>query len=223
MENLEKRIGHQFQDKDLLKQAMTHSSFTNEQKINHRKNYERIEFLGDAVLELISSEYLFFENPDMPEGKLTKARASIVCEQALAVTARELELGKFMLFGKGEELTGGRERDSIIADAVEAVIGAIYLDAGIERAKAFVKQFVLNDLENKKLFYDAKTVLQEYIQGNRRGNVSYELLGEEGPDHDKVFVSRVLFEQEELGVGRGKTKKAAEQNAAYEAILKLRK
>lgn len=223
MENLEKRIGHQFQDKDLLKQAMTHSSFTNEQKINHRKNYERIEFLGDAVLELISSEYLFFENPDMPEGKLTKARASIVCEQALAVAARELELGKFMLFGKGEELTGGRERDSIIADAVEAVIGAIYLDAGIERAKAFVKQFVLNDLENKKLFYDAKTVLQEYIQGNRRGNVSYELLGEEGPDHDKVFVSRVLFEQEELGVGRGKTKKAAEQNAAYEAILKLRK
>ena len=223
MENLEKRIGHQFQDKDLLKQAMTHSSFTNEQKINHRKNYERIEFLGDAVLELISSEYLFFENPDMPEGKLTKARASIVCEQALAVTARELELGKFMLFGKGEELTGGRERDSIIADAVEAVIGAIYLDAGIERAKAFVKQFVLNDLEKKKLFYDAKTVLQEYIQGNRRGNVSYELLGEEGPDHDKVFVSRVLFEQEELGVGRGKTKKAAEQNAAYEAILKLRK
>ena len=223
MENLEKRIGHQFQDKDLLKQAMTHSSFTNEQKINHRKNYERIEFLGDAVLELISSEYLFFENPDMPEGKLTKARASIVCEQALAVAARELELGKFMLFGKGEELTGGRERDSIIADAVEAVIGAIYLDAGIEKAKAFVKQFVLNDLENKKLFYDAKTVLQEYIQGNGRGNVSYELLGEEGPDHDKVFVSRVLFEQEELGIGRGKTKKAAEQNAAYEAILKLRK
>ena len=223
MENLEKRIGHQFQDKDLLKQAMTHSSFTNEQKINHRKNYERIEFLGDAVLELISSEYLFFENPDMPEGKLTKARASIVCEQALAVAARELELGKFMLFGKGEELTGGRERDSIIADAVEAVIGAIYLDAGIEKAKAFVKQFVLNDLENKKLFYDAKTVLQEYIQGNRRGNVSYELLGEEGPDHDKVFVSRVMFEQEELGIGRGKTKKAAEQNAAYEAILKLRK
>ena len=137
LDKLEEKINYTFKNRKLIRQAMTHSSFTNEQKINHYEHYERVEFLGDAVLELVSSEFLFLENPTMSEGNLTKTRASAVCEQALAITARELELGKFMLFGKGEEATGGRERDSIIADAVEALIGAIYLDGGMENAKKF--------------------------------------------------------------------------------------
>ena len=220
---LEEKIGYQYKDNSLLEQALTHSSFANEQKINKSKNYERLEFLGDAVLELVSSEFLFRTNPDMPEGKLTRTRASMVCEPALAYCARDLELDKFIRLGKGEELTGGRYRDSIISDVMEAVIGSLYLDGGFVVAHDFIHRFILSDLENKILFYDAKTVLQEIIQ-QKPGNVlTYELISEEGPDHDKIFKVEANINGKALTQGCGRTKKAAEQQAAYEAILYFRK
>ena len=222
LEVLEERIGYRFQDKELLKQAMTHSSFTNEQKIRRKKNYERLEFLGDAVLELVSSEFLFQEYKEMPEGELTKMRASMVCEPALAFCAKDLELGEFILMGRGEEITGGRTRNSITSDVMESLIGAIYLDGGMEQAKAFINRFILSDLEDKQLFYDSKSHLQELIQGRLKKEFNYELLSETGPEHDKVFCVLVRMEGEVLGTGEGKTKKAAEQQAAYHALLFLR-
>ena len=152
LQELQEKIGYQFQEEALLKQALTHSSFANEQKINKLKNYERLEFLGDAVLELISSEFLYNENVDMPEGQLTRMRASMVCEPALAYCARDISLNSYILLGKGEEATGGRTRDSIISDVMEAVIGAIFLDGGIENAKKFIYRLLLSVLENKILF-----------------------------------------------------------------------
>lgn len=222
IKELEQRIGYQFHDISLLKRALTHSSFTNEQKINRTGDYERLEFLGDAVLELTSSEFLFHEHPEVPEGELTKMRASMVCEPALAFCARDLELGKFIRLGKGEENTGGRERDSIISDVMEAVTGAIYLDGGMEPARQFINRFILSDLENKRLFYDSKSNLQEVIQGKLKKEFWYELLEESGPEHNKVFKVSVHMEDEILGEGAGKTKKAAEQQAAYKALLLLR-
>lgn len=222
IKELEQRIGYQFHDISLLKRALTHSSFTNEQKINRTGDYERLEFLGDAVLELTSSEFLFHEHPEVPEGELTKMRASMVCEPALAFCARDLELGKFIRLGKGEENTGGRERDSIISDVMEAVTGAIYLDGGMEPARQFINRFILSDLENKRLFYDSKSNLQEVIQGKLKKEFWYELLEESGPEHNKVFKVSVHMEDEILGEGTGKTKKAAEQQAAYRALLLLR-
>lgn len=222
LKDLEERIGYRFQETALLKQALTHSSFTNEQKINKTRDYERLEFLGDAVLELVSSEFLFRTYPDVPEGELTKQRASMVCEPSLAFCARDLELGQFMLLGKGEEATGGRSRDSIISDAMEAVIGAIYLDGGIEPAKNFIDRFILSDLEDKRLFYDSKSRLQELVQGELKKECEYELLEESGPEHNKTFRVSVYVGSECLGTGDGKTKKAAEQQAAYRALLCLR-
>lgn len=219
---LEERIGYKFHNIALLKQALTHSSYTNEQKINRAKNYERLEFLGDAVLELVSSDFLFREHPEVPEGELTKMRASMVCEPSLAFCARDLELGRFMLLGKGEESTGGRNRDSITSDAMEAVTGAIFIDGGMEPAKDFINRFILSDLEDKQLFYDSKSNLQELIQGKMKKEFSYELLEESGPEHDKTFVVEVLMEGDSLGKGSGRTKKAAEQQAAYKALLLLR-
>lgn len=222
LHNLEEKIGYRFRNKELLLQAITHSSYANEQKINKRKDYERLEFLGDAVLELVSSEFLFHENPDMPEGKLTKLRSSMVCEPALAYCARDLQLGEYMLLGRGEEATGGRYRDSITSDAMEAVIGALYLDGGFDAAHDFIHRFVLSDLENKILFYDSKTVLQEMIQTEADSQFSYELKGETGPDHNKEFWVDAVLNGQVIGSGRGRTKKAAEQQAAYEAILLLK-
>lgn len=220
LSNLEKEIEYTFKDKSLLQQALTHSSFSNEQRIRKWKNYERIEFLGDAVLELVSSDFFYHTYPEETEGNLTKMRASAVCEQALAITARQLQLGSYMVFGKGEEANGGRERESIIADAVEAIIGAIYLDSGIEDAKAFIHKFVLNDLDNKRLFFDAKSILQERIQETKAGDLVYELVKEEGPEHDKMFVMEAKLNCEVIGSGKGKSKKAAQQNAAYDALLR---
>ncbi len=219
---LEERIGYRFQDRKLLKQALTHSSFTNEQKINKTEDYERLEFLGDAVLEMVSSNFLFHTYSKLSEGELTKLRASMVCEPALAFCARDLELGKFIRLGKGEELSGGRERESITSDVMEAVIGAIFLDGGIEPAKAFILSFILSDLENKQLFYDSKSNLQELMQGTLKREFHYELLEESGPEHSKSFVVEVIMEGKSLGRGLGRTKKAAEQQAAYEALLFLR-
>lgn len=223
LKELEERIGYQFRDKRLLKQAVTHSSFANEQKINKHDDYERLEFLGDAVLELVSSEFLFQENKQMTEGQLTRMRASIVCEPALAYCARELGLEEFILLGKGEEMTGGRTKDSIISDTMESIIGAIYIDNGMEHAKAFIHRFILSDLDHKKLFYDAKTILQEYVQQKSAGSLHYETVREEGPDHDKVFVVEVKIDDRKIGEGSGRTKKAAEQQAAYEALVCLQR
>lgn len=221
-DELEEKIGYRYRDKRLLKQAMTHKSFANEQRINKFKSYERIEFLGDAVLELVSSEYFYNRYPDVSEGYLTKKRASAVCEQSLAITAKELELGKYLFLGKGEECTGGRERESIIADAVEAIIGSIYLDGGMPRAKEFIMRFVLNNLETKELFYDAKSVLQEMVQVEKLGALEYKLVGEEGPAHERVFKTEAWLGGELAGYGEGPSKKISEQHAAYEVILKLR-
>lgn len=218
---LQGKIGYQFKNTDLLKQALTHSSFANEQKINKLKNYERLEFLGDAVLELVSSEFLFHANPDMPEGQLTKLRASMVCEPSLAYCAKDIDLGSYMLLGKGEEATGGRKRDSITSDAMEAVTGAIYLDGGIEPAKEFIHTFILSDLENRILFMDSKTILQEEIQKNAQ-SLRYELTGETGPDHDKVFHVEAYIDDVLVSKGEGRTKKAAEQQAAYQALLQIK-
>ena len=201
---------------------MMHSSYTNEKNLPKYECNERLEFLGDAVLELVSSEFLFRESPTMPEGELTKTRASMVCEPSLALCARDLDLGSYLLLGKGEEATGGRFRDSVTSDAMEALIGAVYLDGGFTNAKEFINRFVLTDLENKKLFYDSKTILQEMVQAEKKGNVSYRLLKEEGPDHNKSFYVQVLIGEKSFGEGKGRTKKSAEQQAAYRAILKLR-
>ncbi len=222
IEQLEKQIGYVFRDRELPRQALTHSSYANERKINRVKDYERIEFLGDAVLELVSSDFLFRENPDMPEGQLTKTRASMVCEPALAFCARELGLDKLIFLGKGEEMTGGRKRDSIISDVLEAVIGALYLDGGFGEAEKFIHRFILSDLEHKALFYDAKTILQETLQ-KKGQDVRYELTGEEGPEHDKQFFVEAYLGNRLLGKGQGHSKKAAEQQAAYKALMKLRK
>ncbi len=222
LRELEKKIGYEFRDFSLLKRAMMHSSYTNEKHLPKYECNERLEFLGDAVLELVSSEFLFRESPTMPEGELTKTRASMVCEPSLALCARDLDLGSYLLLGKGEEATGGRERDSVTSDAMEALIGAVYLDGGFTNAKEFIHRYVLTDLEDKKLFYDSKTILQEMVQAEKRAGVTYRLLKEEGPGHNKSFYVQVLIGEEPYGDGKGRTKKAAEQQAAYRAILKLR-
>ena len=223
LKELEKKIGYTFREPALLKQALMHSSYTNEKHLPKYQCNERLEFLGDAVLELVSSEYLYLNSPHTPEGELTKTRASMVCEPSLALCARDIGLGDYLLLGKGEEATGGRYRDSVTSDAMEALIGAVYLDGGFTSAKEFIHRFVLTDLEDKKLFYDSKTILQEMVQGMKAGTISYRLTGEEGPDHDKSFYVEVLIGDRAYGEGKGRTKKAAEQQAAYRAILKLRK
>lgn len=219
---LEEKIGYQFQKKELLTQAVTHSSFSNEQKINKFKNYERLEFLGDAVLELLSSQYFFTAFPEMSEGQMTKMRSSTVCEQALAFCAKDISLGNYILLGKGEEATGGRLRSSIISDVMEAIIGAIYLDGGLAAADSFVKRFILSDLESKQLFYDSKTILQEKVQKKGK-QLSYRLVEETGPDHSKQFTVEALINGQVESRGTGRTKKAAEQQAAYEVLIKWEK
>ena len=208
------------QNIQLLNTALTHTSYANEHKGEVIHDNERLEFLGDAVLEVVSSEFLFRNYPALPEGDLTKLRASIVCEPTLALCARALDLGDFLLLGKGEEHTGGRKRDSIVSDAMEALIGAIYLDGGFASAKEFVHRFIMTDIEHKKLFYDSKTILQEQVQKNwHDGEISYVLTGEEGPDHDKTFLVDLYVAGEKKSSGKGRTKKAAEQDAAYRCLI----
>ena len=214
MKQLEKNIGYHFRDKSLLKTAVTHSSFANENRGGLAYN-ERLEFLGDAVLQLVTSEKLFKENPDMPEGRMSKQRAALVCEDALAGYSKEIQLGDFMLLGKGEEATGGRHRPSILADAFEALIGAIFLDGGMDNAKRFVRRFLDAALTSLK---DYKTLLQEIIQKNPGERLSYVVIGESGPDHDKVFNVEVHLNSNVIGKGTGKSKKQAEQAAAKEAL-----
>ncbi len=221
IEELEAKIGYTFADKGLIKQALTHSSYANEMRILKSGNYERLEFLGDAVLEMVSSDFLFSKYPTMPEGQLSKLRAALVCEPALSMAARRIELEKYYLLGKGEESTGGRTRDSIACDIMEAVIGAIYKDSGIEEAKKYIFRYILDDIEKKKLFYDAKSTLQELAQSKYKLPLTYSVIYETGPEHDKEFGVEVLLGKEVLGRGKGRSKKMAEQHAAYEALLAL--
>ena len=214
-------IGYEFKDISLLECALTHSSYANEQKCARGHDNERMEFLGDAVLELSSSDYIYSNHPDMAEGKMTRLRASIVCEPTLALCARAVKLDTFIRLGKGEELTGGRNRDSIVSGACEAVVGAIYLDGGFANAKEFVNKFILNDLDNKKLFYDSKTILQEVVQGLGK-EVEYEFIGEEGPEHNKKFAVAAVVDGLFNIKGTGHTKKSASQNAAYAALIELK-
>ena len=215
---LERKIGYTFRDQELLKLALTHSSFSNELKLNKTDNYERLEFLGDAVLELAVSEFLYRSNPNMHEGNMTKTRASLVCEPTLAYCAKCFSLGEYLLLGKGEEQTGGRLRDSIISDVFEAIIGAIYLDGGFAPASDFIEKYVLNDMEHKIEFTDSKTILQEYAQENGE-KLTYELISEIGPAHDRKYMVHALLDGAVVSEGIGKTKKSAEQQAAF-AVLK---
>ena len=210
----ENNIKYTFKNKSLLELALTHSSYANESRVHIEYN-ERLEFLGDAVLQLVTSEKLYKENPNMPEGKMSKQRAALVCEDALANYSKQIDMGRFLLLGKGEENTGGRERPSILADAFEAVIGAIFLDGGIENAKKFILRF----LDDKGLhLQDYKTLLQEIIQKNPGERLSYVVVAEDGPDHNKSFTVEVKLNSNSIGTGFGKSKKAAEQQAAKEAL-----
>ncbi|MEE3420295.1 MAG: ribonuclease III [Lachnospiraceae bacterium] len=221
-EKLEAKIEYRFKNRDLLKTAVTHTSYANEHRKEGCRHNERLEFLGDAVLEAISSEFLFRKYPDKMEGELSKTRASMVCEPSLAKCARDLGLPAYLRLGKGEEQMGGRSKDSIISDAVEAVIGAIYLDGGFEEAKKFVMNHVLLDLHEEDLFKDEKTKLQEVIQ-DQKEKVTYRLISEVGPDHDKKFTVAAYVGDEEIGVGTGRTKKAAAQAAALMALSAMKK
>ncbi len=216
---LEKKIEYCFREKALLKQALTHSSFVNEQRIKKLPDYERLEFLGDAVLELTTSDFLFRRFPDVREGELTKRRASIVCGSSLAQCAENISLGEYILMGRGDESAGGRHKENMISDVMEAVIGAIYLDGGFKKAVAFIQRFVLSDFEEKRLFYDSKTLLQEYVQKEKGAVLDYVLVNEYGPDHSREFVVEARVNGNTVGKGIGKTKKGAEQQAAYEALL----
>ncbi|MCC8163279.1 MAG: ribonuclease III [Lachnospiraceae bacterium] len=218
LEKLERRISVQFRDKELLAHAMRHSSFANEHQMGARGSNERLEFLGDAVLELVTSEFLYEQYPQMEEGDATKMRASIVCEPSLAFCAKEIPIGDYIQLGRGEEVSGGRQRASITSDALEALIGAIYLDRGFETARDFIHRFILQDLEHKKLFFDSKTILQEHVQAAHEGILHYELVKEEGPDHCKQFTVQAMLGERVIGTGSGRTKKAAEQEAAYFAL-----
>lgn len=222
LNELQGKIGYSFKDSSLLTLAMSHSSYANEKHLSKLGCNERLEFLGDAVLEIVSSDFLFHRFPDMPEGDLTKTRASMVCEPTLAYCAEQIDLGSYLLLGKGEDATGGRTRNSVVSDAMEALIGAIYLDGGFTSAKEFILNFVLNDMEHKKLFFDSKTIFQEMVQGNIPGEISYHPLDESGPDHDKTFSVEVWIGEQCMGQGSGRTKKAAEQMAAYRAICRLK-
>lgn len=222
LKELQNKIEYEFKDESILKNAIIHSSFVNEHKLKRTDCNERLEFLGDAVLELVSSEFLYKEYSDMPEGELTKLRASLVCEPALAFDARAFGLPEYLLMGKGEEHTGGRDRDSIVSDACEALIGAIFLDGGFDSAKKFILKYVLNDAENKKLFYDSKSILQEMTQKEYEKAPDYCIIDEKGPAHAKTFKARVSLNGTILGEGTGNTKKHAEQQASYQAIIKLK-
>jgi ribonuclease III len=222
LNDFENKIGYKFNDRKLLKHALTHSSYANEKRYSKLENNERLEFLGDAVLELVTSEFLYTKHKKMPEGDLTKLRARLVCEQTLAACANDIHVGDYILLGKGEAATGGRERLSILSDAMEAMIGGIYLDGGFTNAKEFICKFILSDVENKELFFDSKTILQEIVQSEYKEQLTYELIKEEGPDHNKKFTVVALVNDIELGIGVGRTKKAAEQEAAYQSILKMK-
>lgn len=217
LNDFEKVIGYKFKNISLLETALTHSSYANEKQLSRDCN-ERLEFLGDSVLGVITADYFYHNHNHMPEGEMTRKRAACACEKSLHGFAKEINLGKFILLGKGEERTGGRNRPSILADAFEAVIGAIYLDGGLESAKDFVLVFVEKAAKQQMNFKDYKTELQEIIQKNPDEHLTYVLVGESGPDHDKRFEVEVRLNSNIIGCGKGKSKKIAEQQAAKQAL-----
>ena len=219
MKDLEDNLKYSFKNKELLLNALTHSSYANEARNGITSN-ERLEFLGDSVLSIVVADYLYKEFSSLPEGELTKLRASLVCEKSLCEFSRELEIGKFLRLGKGEDKGGGRERNSILADAFEAVLAAMYLDGGMDVARKHVMRFILKELKHTddEVFKDYKTALQEIIQRNPEESVTYYLTGESGPDHDKVFDVEVRLNSNVIGRGKGKSKKRAEQMAAKQAL-----
>lgn len=223
MDKLEEKIGYVFKDRSLLQTALTHSSYANEKHARNSCSYERLEFLGDSILGLVTAEFLYTHEPMLPEGRMTKLRAELVCETSLHKTAVALGLGDYMRLGKGEEHTGGRERPSILADMVESVIAAIYLDSGMDSAKSFIMEKVLKDAEISDTHpsTDYKTRLQELVQRRSNQHISYRLAGESGPDHNKVFTFEVLINDIPSGRGSGRTKKEAEQMAACKALETL--
>lgn len=217
----EKAIGYVFKDKKHILTALTHSSYANENRGERPEYNERLEFLGDAVLNISISEKIFKQHTTMPEGELTKLRASIVCESSLEKCATRIQIGEYLLLGKGEELSGGRNRTSILSDAFEALIGAIYLDSGLEAAKVFIYSQMDSIIEGSvrgNAFTDYKTQLQERIQKGNESRVTYEIIEEKGPDHNKTFVIRVLINERVAGTGEGRSKKEAEQSAAQQAL-----
>lgn len=222
LKEFEQIIGYPFKDINLLKNALTHSSYANEHHLKKFSDNERLEFLGDAVLEIVSSEFLFLNYQNLPEGDLSKLRASLVCEVTLAYCAKEIHLGNYVLLGRGEDSTGGRHRKSILSDALEAVIGAVFLDGGLESAKTFILKYILTDIEHKKLFYDSKTSLQELVQAQYQEQLVYQLIDESGPDHNKTFKVEAKLGEQVIGLGVGHSKKAAEQDAAFQGILLLK-
>ena len=222
IKDLETAIGYQFRNITLLQNALTHSSYANEHWHDSLMSNERLEFLGDSVLGMVVAEYLYATFPDRPEGELTRMRADMVCEQALAIVADRISLGEHLLLGHGEEQGGGRGRASILADAVESVIAACFLDGGMEPAKRFIKQYVLCNVPVTRLHnVDYKTALQELVQKKKDQTLCYELIGESGPDHDKRFTVAVFLNGEKVGEGVGSSKKRAEQEAAHGALETL--
>ena len=217
MEQLQNNLGYHFKNPALLARALTHSSYANERHVDTGDN-ERLEFLGDSVWGVITAVYLFANHRDFPEGELTKLRAYAVCEKSLFSYAEEIGLGNYLKLGKGEERTGGRTRPSVLSDAFEAVIAAIYLDGGMDEAKKFVLRFVVPYVEAKPTFKDYKTMLQEVVQKNQGETLEYVLVSETGPDHDKCFTVEVHLNSNVIGRGVGGSKKKAEQNAAKEAL-----
>ncbi|MDO3680798.1 ribonuclease III [Paenibacillus ehimensis] len=223
LKQLQADLGISFRRPDLLRQAFTHSSYVNEHRIGQHKDNERLEFLGDAVLELTVSEYLFDKYPDRTEGELTKLRASIVCEPSLVGFAEQLDFGSYVLLGKGEELTGGRTRPALLADVFESFIGALYLDQGLEPVRAFLSRHMFPGLpqQGRLLTADYKTILQEHTQQHNMGPLEYKIVDERGPAHEREFAAEVYLHEEMLGRGLGRSKKEAEQHAAAEALAKL--
>ena len=220
MKDFEKLIDYKFNNKSLLQQALTHTSYANERRGNNIKHNERLEFLGDAVLSIVVADYIYSNCPELPEGELTKLRSALVCEKALYKFGKMINLGSFLYLSKGERNGGGADRPSIVSDAFEAVIAAIYLDGGMEPAKKHILRFIVPEIKNqsKKPFKDYKTTLQEIVQKNPGEKIEYTLVSESGPDHDKHFVFEVHLNSNVIGKGGGRSKKEAEQNAAREAL-----
>ena len=222
MEKLEEKLGYTFQNRARLENALTHSSYANENKHTGAQSNERLEFLGDSVLGMVTADYLYRVHPDLPEGDLTRTRAALVCEGSLVEVAQQLELGTYLKLGKGEDAGGGRERPSIVADAVEAVLAAVYLDGGIGSARKIIQRFILDREEEKSGSRDYKTALQELVQRESGQVLAYRLVGSTGPDHAKRFQVEVELNGTPVGAGEGRSKKEAEQMAAKAAIAKLK-
>lgn len=224
MQELEKRLSYSFKNKELLLTALTHSSYANEKHADKRMSYERLEFLGDSILGFVTAEFLYNHEPKLPEGQMTRLRAELVCESSLHKIAVDLKLGDYMFLGKGEERTGGRERASIMADMIEAIIAAMYLDCGIEPCRSFIMDRILKDaqISVNHPSQDYKTMLQELVQKKSNQRISYEMIDQSGPDHNKVFTFRVCINGEPVGEGSGRSKKEAEQMAAGKALEALK-